>query len=86
MTTLKTFSETIFAKRIDEKKEKKYCKTKQVHTHFLPFSLFDEQLQCKWAFKMVVSTPVGISEKGLVIACGGDVYLYLSLCTEPNIE
>ena len=33
-----------------------------------------------------VSMPVGISEKGLVIACGGDWYLYLSLCTQPNIE
>ena len=29
---------------------------------------------------------VGISEKGLVIACGGNWYLYLSLCTQPNIE
>ena len=31
-------------------------------------------------------TPVGISEKGWVIACGGDWYLYLSLYTQPNIE
>ena len=29
---------------------------------------------------------VGIIKKGLVIACGGDWYLYLSLCTQPNIE
>ena len=32
------------------------------------------------------ATPVGISIKGLVIACGGDWYLYLSLCTQPKIE
>ena len=37
--------------------------------------------------KMILTiTPVGISIKGLVIACGGDWYLYLSLCTQPNIE
>ena len=32
------------------------------------------------------TTPVGISEKGWVIAYSADWYLYLSLNTQPNIE
>ena len=34
----------------------------------------------------MLTTPVGISEKGWVIACSADWYLYLSLYTQPNIE